>query len=555
MGRSLVAPLVSMLIVASCSGNDNGEVESAQCSEAVALPALESRLQFTEVTTDVGLNIMQWTGVDWVESSPDEALVARRQMFGAASMSGGAAVGDVNGDGWEDLYLTRVEQPNVLLLNDCGKRFEDVSTDSGLALDGNSTTAVFGDIDSDGDIDALVGGLGDTPNRLLRNDGSGRFGAPTTLGSPVDMNLTFGLTLSDVNQDGALDVFISQWQSFFSGLRSGNSELLLNAGDGRFESFDDSGMFDVLAAFTTVASDINDDGRPDLLVAGDWGTSRLFLNDGAGGFRDVTTLAGVGTDENGMGAVVIDIDGDTDLDWFVTSVYAGQNCGSREFGCTGNRLYLNDGTGVFVDATDQYGVRDGGWGWGAAAADFDNDGDLDLVMTNGFEGPRTYEEPTGSYLPYVTDTMRFWENDGTLPWTERAAEIGLVDDGQGKALLPWDFDRDGDLDILVIRTSDTPALYRNDLASGAAWLVVEVTHDGAPVVDARVTAVTRDGLTYRRDIRVGATFQGSAAPSAHFGFGSSPTADETVALTVEHPILGSTRLDVGVNQYVTVELG
>ena len=257
-----------------------------------------------------------------------------------------------------------------------------------------------------------------------------------------------------------------------------------------------------------------------------------------------------------MGAVVVDFDGDGDLDWFVTSIFVDLDCSSfHEFGCTGNRLYLNDGSGVFSDATDQYGVRDGGWGWGAAAADFDNDGDLDLVMTNGFEGPPTYSEPTGSYLPHVAESMRYWENDGTLPWTERAAEVGLVDDGQGKALLPWDFDRDGDLDILVTRTADTPVLYRNDLASGAAWLVVEVAHDGAQVVDARVTAVTRDGRTYRRDIRAGATFQGSAAPSAHFGFGSLPAADETVSLTVEHPVLGSTRLDVGVNQYVTVELG
>ena len=122
-------------------------------------------------------------------------------------------------------------------------------------------------------------------------------------------------------------------------------------------------------AFGSTFVDLDDDGWPDLAVASDFGTSRLFWNNGDGTFSDGTLDARVGTAQNAMGTTFGDYDADGDLDWFVTSVFSFRtgSPGSGEQGLRdGNRLFRNDGDRRFSDMTDAAGVRNGSWGWGAA---------------------------------------------------------------------------------------------------------------------------------------------------------------------------------------------
>ena len=108
------------------------------------------------------------------------------------------------------------------------------------------------------------------------------------------------------------------------------------------------------------------------------------------------------------------------------------------FGSSGNRVWLNDGDGSFTDATDALGLRNGGWGWGAAIEDFGNDGRRSVVMTNGYSiGP---EDQASA----ADDPMVFWMRDGD-GFVDVASGIGLDDDGLGRALVPFDMDRDGDV--------------------------------------------------------------------------------------------------------------
>ncbi len=146
------------------------------------------------------------------------------------------------------------------------------------------------------------------------------------------------------------------------------------------------------------------DGWQDLVVAGDFNTSRLFWNNRDGTFTDGTDQANVGTDENGMGSAVGDYDGDGDLDWFVTSIHDEKDsCADTlcSWGGSGNRLYRNEGGRTFSDQTDAAGVRNGGWGWGASFFDYDNDGDLDLFVVNNAGQPLLYRndlDSTASWL-------------------------------------------------------------------------------------------------------------------------------------------------------------
>ncbi len=277
-----------------------------------------------------------------------------------------------------------------------------------------------------------------------------------------------------------------------------------------------TGVYSFCSAFT----DLDDDGWPDLAVAADFGSSRLFWNNGDGTFSDGTLAAQVGSDENGMGTALGDFDMDGDIDWFVTSIWCGEDCTAAVpetgVGRTGNRLYRNEGGRRFSDATDAAGVRVGYWGWGTQFFDYDNDGDLDLIMTNG------YAYPADIYQSFFDDPMRLWQNDGAGVMTERSQDLGVTGTASGKGLLVFDYDNDGDLDVFVVNNSGSSQLLRNDGPSVNGWLRVRLTgtESNRDAFGARVS-VDVDGAkpTLVRELRGGGQFLGQNERVLHFGLG------------------------------------
>ena len=156
--------------------------------------------------------------------------------------------------------------------------------------------------------------------------------------------------------------------------RQSRTRLFRNRGDGTFEDVTaESGIAaDRVLAFTSQFIDVDGDRLDDLLLTGDFCTSRLYRNLGDMRFDDVSAQAGIGLDENGMGSVVGDLNGDGAWDWFVTSVgFEASLCPSLSVltGCSGNRLYLGGPDGTFSEEGADAGVGIGGWGWGAAIED------------------------------------------------------------------------------------------------------------------------------------------------------------------------------------------
>ncbi|NOY87524.1 MAG: CRTAC1 family protein [Deltaproteobacteria bacterium] len=281
----------------------------------------------------------------------------------------GVAFADIDNDGDYDLYVSNKGGENVLYRNDGNGVFVKISQTAGDRLDdpGMSMGSCFGDFDNDGDEDLYVvkGGRYEIEaNRLLRND-NGRFVDVTDQAGVGSKEFTYSAAFADVDNDGYLDLYLADY-----GVGARNI-LYHNNGDGTFSDVTEAaGVGDRSWSWSGVFADVNGDGFQDLYVvngrypAGE--PNHLYVNNGDGTFRDVSREAGVADGNWGLGAAFADIDNDGDFDLFVSN-YVGPN-----------KMYLNDGTGHFTDVSESSGLADNGWGKGPSFGDVDNDGDMDL---------------------------------------------------------------------------------------------------------------------------------------------------------------------------------
>jgi hypothetical protein len=479
-------------------------------------------VRFVDVTEAAGL----------AEANMTEPLdrIDRYRCWGVETLCAGAAAADFDGDGWIDLFLTRPLEADLLYRNRGDGSFEEVGARYGLAYPGNSSGAAWGDLDGDGDLDLVVSTIVDAPMRLYVNHGDSFREEGAERGVAVSGRVSgrlacrynFSISLVDYDNDGDLDIHATQWQRL--GESSNRFALLFeNDGSGRFRELrQESGLgVDQIGSFTGSWGDIDMDGRTDALIAADWKDSRGYRNLGRGRFEDITQRAGLGSDENAMGATLGDVDGDGDFDWFVSAIYdMNLPCESPRWGCSGNRLYLNDGRGQFTDATSLWGLRDAGWGWGTSFLDYDNDGDLDLAVTNGFN---TDDRPKVS--PFLFDDVVLWRNEGRPPMRRASAETGFVDPSaqSGRAVVPFDFDNDGDLDVLLTNNPGTPILFRNDGGNAGAWLRVRLRGKNGNTEGLGAVLrlqLSEGGPWLLRQVHGNSTFIGHAPAEAHFGLGA-----------------------------------
>ncbi|MEO1369948.1 MAG: CRTAC1 family protein, partial [Acidobacteriota bacterium] len=319
-----------------------------------------------------------------------------------------------------------------------------------------------------------------------------------------------------------LDLFITHWSGDQTGQLPAN-HLWRNNGDSSFSPIDFvAGVAPIFLSldwsFTPNFVDVNGDLYPDLLLASDFETSQVLINRGDSTF-DVTTDTDVITDENGMGAAVGDFDGDGVWDWFVSSIWDPNGVNEANWGVTGNRLYRGLGGGLFEDRTEVSGVREGYWGWGSCAGDFDLDGDLDLYHVNGFPALAAFE--------FHEDPARLWLNRGDGTFEERSGELGVDDTGQGRAVVCFDYDLDGDLDLFVGNNRGPSRLFRNDLPAGSgSWLSLDLRQDGpnSRAVGAEVR-VQAGGVTHLRQVAAGSNFVSQDPSTVHVGLGDASAVD------------------------------
>lgn len=465
----------------------------------------------------------------WAAQAPAQnvAFTQIREAMGRDAFGGflGVAAGDYDQDGDEDLYFSRQNASNVLLENLGNDQFREVTTAAGVGTTGLGFSAVWGDIDNDGDLD-LFSGIWQRGNRLFLNNGNKTFNNITAQAGLERNTNTCHVLMADVDNDGFLDIYLTSTDD-------GNA-LFRNGGDGRFMDVTAaSGAGYRGRAMAAGFFDHDKDGDVDLYLVHDYAqANNLYQNDGTGRFVDVAPQAGVNFAGEGMGVDFGDYNNDGWLDLYVT------NKGP-------NLMYLNNGDGSFRDVTQAAGVGDPGMGWGCNSLDVDNDGWLDIFVAN--------QSQFWQMLPQIFPSV-LYRNRGDASFVNAASQAGLATtyDSFGSAVL--DFNNDGWLDIVtanhVVSVASSNEFHKN-LGGANHWLNVhlEGTVSNRSAIGARIEAFAGE---WRRvdEVRAGSSYNSQNSLTVELGLGLREKVD---SLLVYWPSgLKERYLDVAANQIVRI---
>jgi len=471
------------------------------------------------------------------------------------TMGSGCAFLDYDNDGWQDILLVNgMDWPGhhtqrstlQLYRNNRNGTFTDVTHNAGLdSIEMYGMGVAVGDYDNDGFADILITCVGQ--NRLFKNTGKGTF-IDVTRGSGLGGRLGFSTSALwfDYDRDGHLDLIVCNYVKWspehdvFCSLdgkrkayctpeayRGDTCWLFHNRGNGTFEDVTaTSGIFDSSCKSLGVALlDYDQDGWPDLVIANDTQPNKLYRNNHNGTFKEVGVEAGVAFSTDGKARAGMGVD-TADFENSGTAGIAITNFDNEMIG-----LFRPSGKGVYEDGAVQAGVgmpTKAMLGFGCLFADFDLDGALDLAVANGhiddtvrnILGNVGYAQPPQLFLNKGKGTFR----DATL---EAGPDFGRLKVGRGLAY--GDFDRDGDLDLLLTTNHGPAYLFRNDQQSGNRSIRLKLvgTQSNRDAIGAQVR-LESGGVSQSRMVKSGSSYLSQSELPLTFGLGKRDLADRIV---------------------------
>lgn len=481
----------------------------------------------------------------------------------------GAAVEDYDRDGNLDLFLGGVY--GGLFKNIGGMRFKDTTESAGLDLKQAPYGAVFGDIDNDGWPDLFLINRG-APARLFMNNQDGTF-RDVTAASGIETAGFANMALwFDYDQDGDVDLYLvngrnlqkKEHPNVGDAQNAAPNRLFRNNGDLTFTDVTaQAGVGDTRWAQAATVLDFDGDRLQDIYITNDFGKNVLYRNLGDGTFEDVAGTAGVADLGHGMGVSVGDIDHDGWPDLYVTNIgmynlrtrYIRPNTKTavqtsdyiEQFWLReeANRLYRNNRDGTFTDIVkERMEPISTGWGWNGMFFDFDNDGYLDLHVANGFK-PRAfmYRDEPNVLIHYDPQLGRFRD-------VSTRSGLDFASNSRGGAFA--DFDRDGFLDMVVVGMHP-PRLFRNTMAgNGNHWIRVTLRGvlSSRDSIGAKVQVTAGDLVQTSWMGQQGGNLISQCPNELYFGLGSHERVD---SIRVEWPSgLVKTYRDVPVNRHFSI---
>jgi len=531
-----------------------------------------AEISFTDITKSAGLDFRLTCG-------------GAEKRYILESMCGGIAVFDYDNDGWMDIFLVNGStledlkaghcHPGKLYRNNHDGTFSDVTAKSGINHCGWGYGAAVGDYDNDGKEDLYITYLDGAV--LYRNNGDGTF-SDVTAKAGVGNAGRWGTSAAfgDYDNDGYLDLYVDNYVDLDlnhlpefgetplcsyrgikvscgpRGLKGGRDRLYHNNGDGTFTDVTEKLNIDPGSYYGlgVMWLDYDRDGCLDLYVADDSNPSMLYHGDCKGGFTEVGAQAGVaysadGREQAGMGVDSADYDNDG---W--------PDIAKSNFSDDTNNLYHNDGNGEFTDMAGPSGygpISVPFLAFGVKFLDLDNDGWKDVFVANGHVNPQVDQHSFGvtyAERPLLFHNLRNGRFEEIATRSGPALSHRYVARGAATA----DFFNDGREDVLFSVLDGSPVLLRNQTHSVGNWLRVKTigvrsNRDG---FGARVQ-VKAGGITQTAEVRANSSFESASDPRLHFGLGSAATVD---SIEVRWPSGAVDRVGaIPTNQQITIEEG
>lgn len=417
--------------------------------------------------------------------------------------------------------------------------FTDVSESSGIVAEGYGMGVAVGDINNDGWNDLYVTNLGS--NQMFLNKGNGTFVDVTRESGTDDSRWSTSASFFDYDRDGWLDLMVVNYAEFSTRnspacyanttardyctpkvFRAPGNRLFHNLGNGKFADVTAASGLDKEFGhgLGVVSADFNDDGWPDLYVANDGDPNQLWLNQKNGTFKNEALLAGAsvnrdGKAEAGMGVDAADFDANGTDDLFITHLMDETNT-----------LYTNLGDAVFEDRTRETGLGMPGrrfTGFGTSFFDYDNDGWLDLLVVNGAVQLLPDLIRKGDQFPLGQPNQLF-RNTGKGTFKEVIDQAGpnfqMLEVSRGAAF--GDIDNDGDTDVLITNNNGPVRLLLNKAGNRNQWIGVRlVSKDGGrDMLGAKVEIVSSNKPVLRRRVRTDGSYLSANDPRVLVGLGT-----------------------------------
>ncbi len=546
------------------------EIEGLTSELARNLPPDHPNVTFTDVTKEAKIDFIHFQSERTTQLPED--------------MGSGAAWGDYDNDGWQDLFIVNFsgsidqnpdpEKGSKLYHNEKDGTFKDVTKDAGLDFSSFGNGAAWADVNNDGWLDLAISNYG--TNFLYLNNGNGTFtNASESSGIGNKNGFWTGLSWGDFNRDGFADLYVcgyvdyayhepgqtsSQYNAAVpvslnpSSFTPVGNILYRNNQNGTFTDVaKEAGVANELGRSLSVAwCDFDEDGWSDLYVANDVSDNVLYKNKGDGTFAEISHPAFVADYRGAMGIAVGDWNNDADMDMFITHWIAQEN--ALYSNLLSQLKASNPGTAhkvKFMDEADRFGLGQIAIdfiGFGTQFFDYDNDGRLDIFVANG----STFEDQKDTKKLIAMKDQLFWNRNNEDGFFDVSPACGTYFQeefvGRGSAFA--DYDNDGDLDLIITNNCGSAKLLRNDGGNNLNWLEVRLNpKDNSYVGGTKVKVVTAKG-TQIREVGTEGSYLSQNSIIQHFGLSTIEMIDSLIVnWSDDHQTILSY---VPTNQFLTV---
>jgi hypothetical protein len=500
--------------------------------------------QLEDVTVQAGINFTH-------TSDPAKKYIVE-------SMSGGVVLFDYDRDGWLDIYFTNApsvemaikgqKSRGALYRNNHDGTFTDVTDKAGIGTPCFAMGGAVGDVDNDGWPDLYITCLGG--NVLYHNNGDGTFTDVTSKAGVADGRWSAGAAFGDYDGDGFVDLMVTNYVDFHlndlpgfgkspnckyrgldvqcgpRGLKGAGDALFHNNKDGTFTDVSKSAGVDDPNGYYGLGvlwADFNNTGRPDIYVANDSTPKFLYKNEGNGKFKDIGLESGTAVSEDGseqasMGIGIGDYLHTGRPSLFVTN-FENEN----------DLLYRNDGNWNFTEVSYPAGVALPSLPlvkWGTAFVDLDNDGWLDLIAVSGQVYPQVDTLPSGSGYR-EPKLLHMNQKDGTFCDASDQAGVALKEKRASRGLAVGDLFNDGNMDVVISDLDGSPMVLKNRGIPGHHWVSFELagSKSNRLALNARIKIVA-GGMTQTDEIHSGGSYLSQSDLRVHFGLGTAQKIDK-----------------------------